>query len=134
MIETKVWHRQSRFTVQARAYFGLFASLAATAAAESSPRTSSTAPYFTACWASRKRSRSLSSRMRSVLWPVHLAMMAMSVFPWAFPQITRMLTGTGPSDKAFRDRYTEVLREVTRRMKPASAPRPAHAAHRAALS
>ena len=49
-----------------------------------------------------------------------LAMMSMSVFPWAFPQITRMLTGTAPSEKAFRDRYTEVIREVTRRMKPAA--------------
>ena len=63
-----------------------------------------------------------------------LAMMAMSVFPWAFPQITRMLTGTAPSEKAFRDRYTEVLREVTRRMKAAPPARAMQTGHPAALS
>jgi AcrR family transcriptional regulator len=63
-----------------------------------------------------------------------LAMMAMSVFPWAFPQITRMLTGTAPSEKAFRERYTEVLREVTRRMKATPPARGTQGAHRATLS
>jgi AcrR family transcriptional regulator len=63
-----------------------------------------------------------------------LAMMAMSVFPWAFPQITRMLTGTAPSEKAFRDRYTEVLREVTRRMKPAGSAHATRAARELPLS
>lgn len=58
-----------------------------------------------------------------------LAMMAMSVFPWAFPQITRMLTGTAPSEKAFRDRYTEVLREVTRRMKASPPTRGSRSEH-----
>ena len=50
---------------------------------------------------------------------VALALMGMSVFPWAFPQITRMLTGTAPSDRAFQTQYTRVLRAVTRRLKRA---------------
>jgi AcrR family transcriptional regulator len=76
----------------------------------------------------RMRAAQESGSMCSKLPAEHalLAMMAMSVFPWAFPQITRMLTGTAPSDKTFRDRYTEVLREVTRRMKAAPQPRSAH--------
>ncbi len=63
-----------------------------------------------------------------------LAMMAMSVFPWAFPQVTRMLTGTAPSEKGFRDRYTEVLREVSRRMKPVASGHPPRAEQRLPLS
>ncbi len=84
----------------------------------------------------RMREAQKSGVMCSKLPPEHavLAMMAMSVFPWAFPQVTRMLTGTAPSDKGFRDRYTEVLREVTRRMKAAPQPRSGHAAHPATLS
>ncbi|MGH7281449.1 MAG: TetR/AcrR family transcriptional regulator [Polyangiaceae bacterium] len=50
---------------------------------------------------------------------VMLALMAMSVFPWAFPQVTRMLTGTAPSDRSFQTQYTRLLREVTRRLKRA---------------
>ena len=48
---------------------------------------------------------------------VALALMGMSVFPWAFPQVTRMLTGTAPSDRTFQLQYTRLLREVTRRLK-----------------
>ena len=56
---------------------------------------------------------------------VTLALMAMSVFPWAFPQVTRMLTGTAPSDRGFQTEYTRVLREVTRRLKRAEKSRAA---------
>src|SRR5262249_36974845 len=54
-------------------HFGFVPSAAASARAggESSPITSSHRPYLTACWASKKRSRSLSSRIRSNVWPVH---------------------------------------------------------------
>ena len=55
---------------------------------------------------------------------VTLALMAMSVFPWAFPQVTRMLTGTAPSDPAFQAQYTDVLRAMTRRLKRPEKPRP----------
>lgn len=84
----------------------------------------------------RMRKSQSAGVMCSKLPPEHaiLAMMAMSVFPWAFPQITRMLTGTAPSEKVFRDRYTEVLREVTRRMKASPQPRSAQHAHASPLS
>lgn len=55
---------------------------------------------------------------------VMLAMMAMSVFPWAFPQVTRMLTGTAPSDPGFQREYSDVLRQVVRRLKRETKSRP----------
>lgn len=45
-----------------------------------------------------------------------LALMAMSFFPWVFPQITRHLTGQNPSDPAFKKSYGEALRAIVRRM------------------
>lgn len=59
-----------------------------------------------------------------------LAMMSLATFPWAFPQITRLLTGVGPSDAGFRRAYAVVLREIAERLRdpPASAPAAAAAA------
>ncbi|MEO8796879.1 MAG: TetR/AcrR family transcriptional regulator [Polyangiaceae bacterium] len=48
---------------------------------------------------------------------VTLALMAMSMFPRAFPQITRMLTGTAPSDPKFQASYSATLRAITKRLK-----------------
>ena len=48
---------------------------------------------------------------------VTLALMAMSMFPHAFPQLTRMLTGTAPSDPEFQATYSETLRAIVRRLK-----------------
>jgi AcrR family transcriptional regulator len=42
---------------------------------------------------------------------VLLAMMALTTFPLAFPQLTRLITGQRVSQPAFRKKYTEFLRE-----------------------
>jgi len=84
----------------------------------------------------RMRQAQRQGKISSELPAEHLllAMMAMSVFPWAFPQITRLLTGTAPSEKEFKSRYTEVLREVTRRLSNPAAARTPRAARALPLS
>jgi len=46
-----------------------------------------------------------------------LALMALSVFPAAFPQVARMLTGAAPDDPVFRRDYEKVLRAFARRLR-----------------
>ena len=45
-----------------------------------------------------------------------LALISLATFPWAFPQVTRMLTGAAPSDRGFQQEYIEVLRTIARRL------------------
>lgn len=48
-----------------------------------------------------------------------LALMALALFPWVFPQITRHLTGQNPSEPEFRRCYGETIRAILRRLGPA---------------
>lgn len=54
-----------------------------------------------------------------------LTILGLLTYPLAFPQVTRMVTGTSAADPAFRRRHTEFLRRfadalVTRRPEPAA--------------
>src|SRR5262245_35744362 len=48
-----------------------------------------------------------------------LSMVALTTFPVAFPQITRLLTGLDATDPEFRKRRTEFLRRFARALRPA---------------
>lgn len=41
-----------------------------------------------------------------------LALAALTIFPFAFPQLTRLATGRPPSDSGFRRRYAAFLRQL----------------------
>lgn len=45
-----------------------------------------------------------------------LIMASLMVFPWAFPQMTRMVTGMAPSDPEFRKVYGQAIGEILRRL------------------
>ncbi len=47
-----------------------------------------------------------------------LSMMAITTFPVAFPQITRLITGSDPEDAAFREERTRFLRAFARALRP----------------
>lgn len=49
---------------------------------------------------------------------VLLCMMALTTFPLAFPQMTRLVTGLAPGDRAFRARHTRFLRRVADAFRP----------------
>ncbi len=49
-----------------------------------------------------------------------LSMVALTTFPVAFPQISRLLTGLHPTDPAFRTQRTTFLRRFARSLRPAS--------------
>ncbi len=48
-----------------------------------------------------------------------LSMVALTTFPVAFPQITRLVTGLEPADPAFRKQHTDFLRRFAERLRPA---------------
>lgn len=48
-----------------------------------------------------------------------LAMMGLTTFPLAFPQVTRLVTGLSPRDPAFRRRRIEFLRRFAEWLRPA---------------
>lgn len=60
---------------------------------------------------------------------VALAFIAMSMFPWAVPQVARLITGLQPSDPAFADRYRRAMRML---VEPRAEPRPVRPARRPA--
>jgi hypothetical protein len=45
---------------------------------------------------------------------VLLSLMALTTFPVAFPQVTRLVTGLAPCDPAFRRRRARFLRRLAR--------------------
>ncbi|HXJ84385.1 MAG TPA: TetR/AcrR family transcriptional regulator [Candidatus Methylomirabilis sp.] len=47
-----------------------------------------------------------------------LSMMALTAFPLAFPQITRLVTGLSPNDRVFQKRRIEFLRSFAARLRP----------------
>jgi|SRR5262245_18344655 len=47
-----------------------------------------------------------------------LSMVALTMFPVAFPQITRLVTGLTPADPRFQAQCTEFLRRFARRLEP----------------
>jgi AcrR family transcriptional regulator len=49
-----------------------------------------------------------------------LSMMALTTFPVAFPQITRLVTGLAPGDPAFRKGRAEFFRRFARGLRPRS--------------
>jgi TetR/AcrR family transcriptional regulator len=50
-----------------------------------------------------------------------LALMALTIFPQAFPQVVHMVTGVRPSDAAFQQRQARFLRRLGTHLRPSSA-------------
>jgi AcrR family transcriptional regulator len=46
-----------------------------------------------------------------------LSISALAVFPWAFPQVARLMTGRGPDDPRFRSGRARFLRALARRLR-----------------
>jgi len=67
------------------------------------------------------RDRQARGLLRADVDPGHLllAMVALTTFPAAFPQFTRLLTGLRPTDHAFATRHTAFLRRLADGLKPA---------------
>lgn len=49
--------------------------------------------------------------------------MALTGFPIAFPQLTRLVTGVGPESRRFQSEWADFLRIIMRQLKPAPAAR-----------
>ena len=66
------------------------------------------------------RERQARGILRADVDPGHLllAMVALTTFPAAFPQFTRLLTGLKATDRAFATRYTAFLRQVADGLRP----------------
>lgn len=66
------------------------------------------------------RERQERGLLRADVDPGHLllAMIALTTFPAAFPQFTRLLTGLRPTDRAFATRHTAFLRRLADGLRP----------------
>jgi len=51
-----------------------------------------------------------------------LALVALAMFPWAFPQMARLMTGAAPGEAAFRAGYGRVLETIGSRLAAAEEP------------
>jgi len=51
-----------------------------------------------------------------------LSNMALTTFPLAFPQLTRLITGVSPGDSRFQSRWTAFVRSMIRRLRPVAPP------------
>jgi TetR/AcrR family transcriptional regulator len=47
-----------------------------------------------------------------------LAFFALNMFPLAFPQVTRAITGLSPTDRAFEQQHKELVRRLAERLRP----------------
>jgi hypothetical protein len=47
-----------------------------------------------------------------------LLMLAVTVYPFAFPQYVKLITGLRPQDEAFQKRWTAFLRTIGAILKP----------------
>jgi TetR/AcrR family transcriptional regulator len=47
-----------------------------------------------------------------------LAFFALNMFPLAFPQITRAITGLSPTDRAFEQHHEQLVRRLAERLRP----------------
>lgn len=67
------------------------------------------------------RARQAEGLLSSTLDPAHtlLSMMALTTFPLAFPQITRLVTGLVPKDPKFQEARRAFLRDFVRAFRPA---------------
>jgi AcrR family transcriptional regulator len=67
------------------------------------------------------RERQARGLLRADVDPGHLllAMVALTTFPAAFPQFTRLLTGLRPTDRAFVTRHAAFLRRLSDGLRPA---------------
>src|SRR3990170_4048033 len=75
------------------------------------------------------RERQAPRPLRAGVDPGHplLAMVALTTFPAAFPQFTRLLTGLRPTDRAFVTRHAAFLRRLADGLRPARRRQPAAA-------
>ena len=75
------------------------------------------------------RERQARGLLRDDVDPGHLllAMVALTTFPAAFPQFTRLLTGLGPTDRAFVTRHAAFLRRLSDGLRPARQRHPSEA-------
>src|SRR5262247_3931652 len=69
---------------------------------------------------SQVRDRQARGLLRADVDPGHLllAMVALTTFPAAFPQFTRLLTGLRPTDALFATRHTAFLRRLADGLRP----------------
>ena len=67
----------------------------------------------------RLRERQAEKRLDPDLDPMEmlLSMMALTTFPLAFPQITRLVTGSSPASPGFRRRHAAFLRVLADRLR-----------------
>ncbi len=67
------------------------------------------------------RERQADGLLSPALDPAHtlLSMMALTTFPLAFPQITRLVTGLAPADPKFQQARKEFLRDFAAMFRPA---------------
>lgn len=70
---------------------------------------------------SQVRDRQARGLLRADVDPGHLllAMVALTTFPAAFPQFTRLLTGLRPTDHAFATRHAAFLKRLADGLRPA---------------
>jgi AcrR family transcriptional regulator len=75
------------------------------------------------------RERQARGLLRADVDPGHLllAMVALTTFPAAFPQFTRLLTGLRPTDRAFVTRHAAFLRRLADGLRPTRQRQPAEA-------
>ena len=75
------------------------------------------------------RERQARGLLRADVDPGHLllAMVALTTFPAAFPQFTRLLTGLRPTDRAFATRHAAFLRRLADGLRPARQRQPGEA-------
>ena len=76
--------------------------------------------HYPPLWLVRSRERQERGLLRADVDPGHLllAMVALTTFPAAFPQFTRLLTGLRPTDRAFATRHTAFLRRLADGLRP----------------
>jgi len=77
----------------------------------------------TADWLKRLRQRQESGQLSSDFDPTHLAlaMQSLTIFPVAFPQLVRLMTGCSVSDPQFQKTYRQFLKKFAAAFKPVKA-------------
>ena len=79
--------------------------------------------YFTRTGARLRRAQAHGRIPRDLdLSQLQISMIALTVFPLAFPQMTRLATGLAPTDPRFRRKRLRFLRWLGERLSPNAAP------------
>lgn len=75
---------------------------------------------FSCDWIARLRDRQAQGEVSPEFDPCHiaLAMQSLTMFPVAFPQLTRLLVGYLPNDKKFQEDYAAFLKRFAEAFRP----------------